>query len=131
MKAKRRRSSFWYPLIGLAFVVTGTDKLFGLRVYRRMFRELGWPEQQMKLVGAAELAGGTLLAADATRQLGGVLLAGASAPGARFRTAARRQQPGALQAGPACLRRDRRVASAFRPIMPSVDRGSERGSDAS
>jgi hypothetical protein len=30
--------------------------------------------------GAAELAGGTLLAADATRQLGGVSLAGASAP---------------------------------------------------
>jgi hypothetical protein len=75
---KRGGSSFWYPLIGLAFVITGTDKLFGMRLYRRMFRELGWSEEQMKLVGAAELAGGTLLAAESTRQLGGVLLAGAS-----------------------------------------------------
>ena len=43
-----------------------------------MFREWGWSEQQMRLIGAAELSGGTLLAAETTRQLGGALLALAS-----------------------------------------------------
>jgi uncharacterized membrane protein YphA (DoxX/SURF4 family) len=74
----QRSSSSWYPLIGLGFVITGTDKLFGMRAYRRMFRELGWSEKDMRLVGAAELAGGALLAARTTRLLGGALLAGAS-----------------------------------------------------
>jgi uncharacterized membrane protein YphA (DoxX/SURF4 family) len=75
---RQRSASFWYPLLGLGFVITGTDKLFGMRAYRRMFRELGWSERDMRLIGTAELAGGTLLVAGATRLLGGALLAGAS-----------------------------------------------------
>lgn len=74
----RAKTSVWFPLFGLAFVITGTDKLFGLRAYRRMFRQWGWSEQQMRLIGAAELGGGTLLAAETTRPLGGLLLAVAS-----------------------------------------------------
>ena len=79
MRLSSRESSVWHPLFGLAFVVTGTDKLFGMSAYSRMFHELGWSEEQMRLVGLAELAGGTLLAAEATRRIGGALLAGASA----------------------------------------------------
>jgi uncharacterized membrane protein YphA (DoxX/SURF4 family) len=79
MLVRSRDSSFWHALFGLAFVVTGTDKLFGMGAYSRMFHDLGWSEDQMRLVGLAELAGGTLIAAEATRRIGGALLAGASA----------------------------------------------------
>ena len=75
----RARASFWFPLFGLACVITGADKLFGLRGYRRMFREWGWSQRQMRLIGAAELGGGVLLAAEATRPLGGTVLGLASA----------------------------------------------------
>jgi hypothetical protein len=74
-----RDKSYWYPLLGLSFVVTGADKLFGLSAYRRMFHEFGWSERQMRLVGAAELVGGTLLGVEDTRQLGSAVLASASA----------------------------------------------------
>jgi DoxX-like family len=75
---QQRDSSSWYPLVGLGCIITGTDKLFGMRAYRRMFRDLGWSEENMQLIGAAEVAGGTLLAARTTRLMGGALLAGAS-----------------------------------------------------
>ena len=72
------RASFWYPLLGLAFAVAGTDKLFGVGGYRKMFRRWNWTEQDMHLVGGAEMAGGVLIASESTRRAGGIILAMAS-----------------------------------------------------
>jgi hypothetical protein len=66
--------SRWFPLLGLAFAITGIDKLFGVRGYRRAYRRLGWTERQMRAVGAAEVAGGVLVGTEATRKLGGAVL---------------------------------------------------------
>ena len=68
------RSSLWFPLLGLAFAVAGADKLFGERGYLRAYRRLGWTEKQMRAVGGAELAGGVLVATEATRKIGGAVL---------------------------------------------------------
>lgn len=68
------RTSLWFPLLGLAFAIAGTDKLFGGRGYRRAFRRLGWTEEQMRAIGTAEVAGGVLVATRATRKVGGAVL---------------------------------------------------------
>ncbi|MDA8249826.1 MAG: hypothetical protein M0Z28_11695 [Rhodospirillales bacterium] len=69
----------WFPLLGIAFAVAGLDKVIGLRPYRRLARHWEWRKADMRLLGAAELAGGALLAWHPTRRLGGGVLAGASA----------------------------------------------------
>ena len=75
----RARSSVWFPLLGLGYAVTGIDKLFGMGGYRQAYRRLGWSERQMRAVGAAEIAGGLLVATESTRMIGGALLALTSA----------------------------------------------------
>ena len=70
--------SFWFPLLGLGFAIAGADKLMGQSGYRHMFRGWGWPHEARRLLGAGEFAGGVLLASDAGRQLGGLLLTTAS-----------------------------------------------------
>ena len=71
--------SFWFPLLGLGFAIAGADKLMGQSGYRRMFRGWGWSRESRRLLGAGEFAGGVLLASDAARQFGGLLLTTASA----------------------------------------------------
>jgi uncharacterized membrane protein len=61
-------------LLGLGFVVTGADKMLGLRGYRRLFRDWGWSRQTMRVVGAAELLGGTALLCPPGRRMGALLL---------------------------------------------------------
>ena len=75
----RGSSSLWCSVLGLGFAVAGADKLFGLRAYERMFRHWGWSETGMRLIGAAELAGGLLVACPRTRRLGGAVLTASSA----------------------------------------------------
>ncbi len=73
------RSNLWFPLLGLGFAVAGIDKLFRTRGYRRAFRRLGWSEEQMRAIGAAEIAGGVMVATPSTRLIGGAVLAITSA----------------------------------------------------
>jgi hypothetical protein len=70
--------SFWFPLLGLGFAVAGADKLLGQAGYRHMFRDWGWSREARLLIGASEFAGGVLVASDAARRLGGLLLTTAS-----------------------------------------------------
>jgi hypothetical protein len=74
----RSRKPFWLPLLGLGFALAGADKLLGLSGYRRLFGHWGWSPEAMRLVGAAEFAGGVLVASSAGRRLGGLTLTAAS-----------------------------------------------------
>jgi DoxX-like family len=74
-----RSRSVWFPLLGLSFAVTGIDKMLGLRTYERLFRHWGWSEEAMRTIGAAEFAGGVLVATRSLRWLGGLILAGTCA----------------------------------------------------
>lgn len=67
-------------LVGLGMAVAGLDKLAGDRSYRRLYRHWGWSRQEMRMAGAAEVAGGVMMAFRPTRRLGGAIMAGASAP---------------------------------------------------
>jgi hypothetical protein len=70
----RGKQSLWFPLLGLAFAIAGADKLLGARGYRRAFGRIGFTEEQMRAVGAAEVAGGVLVGTPATRKIGGAVL---------------------------------------------------------
>ncbi|MBV9734283.1 MAG: DoxX family protein [Acidisphaera sp.] len=74
-----RIASRWFALLGLGFVVAGGDKLLGLRGYEGLFRRLGWSDDVMRLIGAAELTGGALVGTDSARRLGGTILVLSSA----------------------------------------------------
>lgn len=76
---RRRRESRWFPLLGLGFAIAGADKLLGQRGYRRLFRRWGWRGTGRKIVGAAEFAGGVMVASRLLRHRGGLLLSATSA----------------------------------------------------
>jgi hypothetical protein len=71
--------SFAFKLLGVAFAVAGIDKLIGVKPYRQLAQHWDWHEDDMRALGGAELAGGVLLTCPATRRVGGVVLAAASA----------------------------------------------------
>lgn len=77
--ASRKRTSFWFPLLGLGFAVAGADKLLGVRGYERLFQRWGWRRAGLRAVGAAEFAGGVLVASRLFRRRGGLLLSATSA----------------------------------------------------
>ncbi len=62
-------------LLGLGFIAAGSGKLGDQRGYHRLFRRWGWSGREMRLVGAAEILGGLLVATPPTRKLGATLLA--------------------------------------------------------
>lgn len=69
---------YLFPTLGAAIALAGFDKLVGQRGYARMFGHLGWTDDQMKAVAAAETAGGLLMLPASTRRLGGAVVAAAS-----------------------------------------------------
>jgi hypothetical protein len=71
--------SYFFPALGAAVALAGGDKLAGMRSYKDMFDHLGWSEAAMQTAAAAELAGGLLMVPQATRPLGGALVAAISA----------------------------------------------------
>ena len=75
---RKRKKSFWFPLLGLGFAVAGADKVFGSSGYLQMFRRLGLSDTAMSLIGAGEFAGGVLVASNSGRRLGGLILTMAS-----------------------------------------------------
>ncbi len=74
-----RIGSYLFPALGAAFAVAGADKIIGNRGYERMFQHLGSSRGGLRVVAAAEMAGGALVAAGSTRRLGGAILAATSA----------------------------------------------------
>jgi hypothetical protein len=67
-----------YALLGAAFAVAGADKMSGDKGYEEMFEHLGWSQDGMRAVAAAEMTGGVLLGVRRTRRLGAGILAGTS-----------------------------------------------------
>lgn len=58
------------------FAFSGATKLAGMDLQERMFREWGYPHWFLTSVGLAEVGGACLLAADRTRGVGALGLAG-------------------------------------------------------
>ena len=68
-----------HQVIGAGVAVAGADKLLGDRAYEGMFRHLGWSQDQMRQVAAAEVLGGVLMILTPTRRLGAAIVLAASA----------------------------------------------------
>ena len=68
-----------HRIIGAGVAVAGADKLLGNRAYEGMFRDLGWSQEQMRQVAAAEVLGGLLMILKPTRRLGAAIVLAASA----------------------------------------------------
>ncbi len=68
-----------YQVVGAGVAVAGADKLLGNRAYEGMFRHLGWSQDQMRQVAAAEVLGGVLMMLWPTRRLGAAIVLAASA----------------------------------------------------
>ena len=75
----RHPTPLWFSLLGLVFALAGLSKLVGIRPQRALFAGWGWTDQSRQTVGALELAGASLLVTNATRGLGGLMLASTSA----------------------------------------------------
>jgi hypothetical protein len=75
----RKRTSFWFPLLGLSFAIAGADKLLGVRGYEQLFERWGWRRTGLRLIGAAEFLGGVMVATPPLRRRGGLLLSASSA----------------------------------------------------
>jgi DoxX-like family len=75
---RRRKNSFWFPLLGLGFAIAGADKILGVRGYEALFERWGWPQSVMRLIGLGEFAGGVLVASRRHRWHGGMLLTATS-----------------------------------------------------
>ncbi len=71
--------AYVFSALGAAVALAGGDKLAGNRAYAGLFRHLGWTRGEMQAAGAAEVAGGLLMTAPATRRVGGALVAASSA----------------------------------------------------
>ena len=67
-----------WRLVGAAIALAGSEKLFRERGYARLFQHLGWSKRSMRTLAAAEFAGGVLMVPEATRRLGGTVVAAAS-----------------------------------------------------
>ena len=63
-------------VVGLTMVGGGSAKLLRLPAYETLVQGLSWTSEERRGIGAAELLGGALMLAGATRRLGaGVVLA--------------------------------------------------------
>jgi uncharacterized membrane protein YphA (DoxX/SURF4 family) len=71
--------AYFFPALGAAVALAGTDKLVGVRGYNRMFSHLGWSRDAVTMAAAAEVVGGLLMIPSATRRIGAAIIAAASA----------------------------------------------------
>ena len=62
-------------IVGLGFAAAGISKMLALEPQRRLFTSWGWSEEDMRLMGASELAGAAMLMTSPLRRLGAALLA--------------------------------------------------------
>ena len=70
-------TAIWLPtvLLGLLFVMQGLMKLSGMPVWIERFRDYGYPDNFVFVVGATELLGGILLFVPRVARFGAAMLA--------------------------------------------------------
>ena len=74
----KNRPGLLTTAVGLGYAAAGISKLLALEPQRRVFASWGWTEDDMRLMGASELAGAALLMTGPLRRVGAALLAGSS-----------------------------------------------------
>ena len=77
-KRKRTAYRWWQLAVSAGFAAAGVSKLVALPPQKRLFASWGWSEEDMRIIGAAELGGAVLLATPGLRRLGAALLASTS-----------------------------------------------------
>lgn len=79
-KGRRKRTPYrwWQLVVSGGFAVAGVSKLLAVPPQKRLFASWGWSEDDMRIIGAAELGGAVMLATPAFRRLGAALLAATS-----------------------------------------------------
>ena len=74
----KAKPGLWKSAVAVAFASAGVAKLVGVEPERALFASWGWKEDDMRVMGAAELAGAALLVTPSLSFLGGLLLAATS-----------------------------------------------------
>ncbi len=72
------RPGLWKTTVALAFATAGIAKLASVERERTLFKSWGWSEDDMHVIGAAELGGAAMLVTPSLSFLGGLLLAATS-----------------------------------------------------
>ncbi len=65
-------------VVGLGFAAAGISKMLALEPQRRLFSSWGWSENDMRLMGASEVAGAAMLMTRPLSRVGAGLLAASS-----------------------------------------------------
>ena len=73
-----RRPGIWKAATAATFAAAGIAKLIPIERERALFRSWGWREEDMRIIGAAELGGAAMLVTPSLSFLGGLLLAATS-----------------------------------------------------
>ena len=73
-----RRTGWWQLAVSLGFATAGLSKIVAIGPQRRLFASWGWSEDDMRIIGAAELGGAVLLATPPLRRAGAALLTATS-----------------------------------------------------
>ncbi len=69
------RPGLLQTIVGLGFAAAGISKMLALEPQRRLFTSWGWSENDMRLMGASEVAGAAMLMTRPLSRLGAGLLA--------------------------------------------------------
>ena len=74
----RTATGWWQLAVALGFATAGISKIVAVPPQRRLFASWGWREEDMRIMGAAELGGAVLLATPMLRRAGAALLTSTS-----------------------------------------------------
>ncbi len=72
------RPGLLQTVVGLGFAAAGITKVLALEPQRRLFSSWGWTEDDMRIMGASEIAGAAMLMTKPLSRVGAALLAGSS-----------------------------------------------------
>ena len=78
VKPASRRAGWWRLAVSLGFAAAGISKVVAVGPQRRLFASWGWSEDDMRIIGAAELGGAVLLVTPGLRRAGAALLTATS-----------------------------------------------------
>ncbi len=69
------RPGLLQTIVGLGFAAAGISKMLAVEPQRRLFKSWGWSENDMRLMGASEVAGAAMLMTRPLTSIGSALLA--------------------------------------------------------
>ncbi len=69
----------WKAIIGLGFAACGTSKILGASIQEKRFSEMNWSKTNMRLVGALEVTGASMLLCKKTTKLGALIMLASTA----------------------------------------------------